>query len=936
MNYAKEYDEYWSRPDRWQSHSFASAEVLVEQIETLCGRGPVLDAGCGMGLLVRTLNARGIDAHGVDTASRPIENGNRELPGHYHLGSIVSLPFPDESFDTVISTDCLEHIAEADVPTVLSELFRVTRRFAFIRLATKIDRDGRWHLCIHDRTWWEQQFFAAGFRKHALSQMVIPYESLEHEGWQVTIILEKLPADALAEYSLDKLQTTRDVHMDMFREAGRRSDAHIARYLMARRYLPEKGGVVLDAACGLGYGAALLAQAAPTAQIIGMDESDFAITYAEKNYLPTRPNLTFLHGDVCDLRAYPNASVDLVVAFEILAHLKEPAKFLNEARRILRPGGKIIGSFPNQWVDDHGRDPDPRRFHTFDFAKAAGLCGEHFDLCGVYRQTAGGGLKLPKAPRQLRKVQIPVTSGHDEAEWWLLVAEKQTAPRVELVQRTASRPVTVMTGSPDHSIYKSWLSRLPFPVELLNPAVANVAVPDNALLFVTHDTYTEPGRTLIRQAVAKGIPTLILADGVLDYRNTWEHPQIEPGAIFQPVLGHKIATIGRSQSRWLESWGNVGKCETVGLPRLDKHPGLARRERSAGEPFRILINTAITPYFTEAHRRQVTASLRDLKRFFEDHPALDGQRLEPIWRLTRGLDAEIGVSCHVNDLSGHEMAVTLKQVDAVITTPSTVILEGMFFGLPVAVLDYCNTPHYIPTAWRITAQAHIGDTISELINPPEPKLLFQETCLHDSLECHAPAAPRLLHLMTEMIECGLRSRESKQPLSFPAAILQPQAAPAIVENRFRMERLYSKVEPAAAPIAAQPASNAAAISDPASLRAFAAAAGESGRYSEAVDAYAKLLEFNRRDTDALLGKAIYSAMQQHYVLARIHLEELLEIEPNNAAAKKCLASLPAKKSPSPASLPASPVAWPPVPGLVAPTPVPAATSERCIPTGTTA
>src|SRR5581483_10340363 len=119
MNYAKEYDEYWSRPDRWQSHSFASAEVLVEQIETLCGRGPVLDAGCGMGLLVRTLNARGIDAHGVDTASRPIENGNRELPGHYHLGSIVSLPFPDESFDTVISTDCLEHIAEADVPTVL-------------------------------------------------------------------------------------------------------------------------------------------------------------------------------------------------------------------------------------------------------------------------------------------------------------------------------------------------------------------------------------------------------------------------------------------------------------------------------------------------------------------------------------------------------------------------------------------------------------------------------------------------------------------------------------------------------------------------------------------------------------------------------------------------------------------------------------------------
>ena len=170
MNYAKEYDEYWSRPDRWQCHSFTSAEPLVQQIETLCGRGSVLDAGCGMGLLVRKLVACGIDAHGVDTAARPIEQGNRDLPGHYHLGSITSLPFPDDSFDTVISTDCLEHLTEADAPVALRELHRVCRRFAFISLATRIDRDGRWHLCIHDRAWWENQFYAAGFRKHPLNQ----------------------------------------------------------------------------------------------------------------------------------------------------------------------------------------------------------------------------------------------------------------------------------------------------------------------------------------------------------------------------------------------------------------------------------------------------------------------------------------------------------------------------------------------------------------------------------------------------------------------------------------------------------------------------------------------------------------------------------------------------------------------------------------------
>ncbi len=918
MNYAKEYDEYWSRPDRWQSHSFDDAGPLVHLIETLCGRGSLLDAGCGMGLLVRTLAARGIDAHGVDAAARPVAENNRSLPGRFHLGSIISLPFPDNAFDTVISTDCLEHLSESDAPLALRELHRVTRRFAFIRLATKVDRDGRWHLCIHDRAWWEHQFFAAGFRKHPLNQLAVPFEALENESWQITLVLEKIPAAALAAYPLAALQPERDLHMDMLREPGRRSDAHLARYQMACGHLPREGGVVLDAACGLGYGSALLAEASPSVKVIGMDQSDFAVTYAERNFCPNRLNLSFLRGDVCALRAQPDASVDLVVAFEILAQLREPQLFLKEARRILKPGGRFLCSVPNLWVDQSGRDPDPRRFHVFDFAKLAALCGGCFDLRDVFRQTAGGGMKLPAAPRQLRPVHVPVTSRQDEAEWWLLAAEKPPAPSMDLLRRAGNRSVVVMTTHPGHSIYEPWLSRCPFPVTVLNPSSPGAEVPGDALLLVTHDTYTEPGRSLIRRAVEKGVPTLILADGVLDYRNTWEHPQIEPGAIFQPVLGHKIATIGRSQSRWVETWGNAGKCETVGLPRLDRHTALQRRVRNPQQPFRILINTAITPWFTETHHRQVMASLRDLKTFFEQNPVLNGVTLEPIWRLTKGLDAEIGVSSQVSDLSGHEMANVLQQVDAVITTPSTVILEAMLFGLPVAVLDYCNTPHYVPTAWRITAPTHIADTVNELLDPPEPKLLFQETCLHDSLECDTPATPRLLRLMTEMVDHGLRCREAGSTLALPPAILQPQNVPAVKENRFQMDRLYPS-QPAIPP---KPGRNDLAsvdtlanLRDPAQLRALVSSAAAEGRLSDAVEACSRLLELNPRDTEALLNKAVFSARQKHCVLARILLQDLLRIDPDHVTARKCLAALPPARpraSHKPKIGP-PPTVWPPLP-----------------------
>ncbi len=50
-DYAGMYQDYWIRPDRWQSHSFDDAETLVDQILTL-GTGTMLDVGCGMGGIV--------------------------------------------------------------------------------------------------------------------------------------------------------------------------------------------------------------------------------------------------------------------------------------------------------------------------------------------------------------------------------------------------------------------------------------------------------------------------------------------------------------------------------------------------------------------------------------------------------------------------------------------------------------------------------------------------------------------------------------------------------------------------------------------------------------------------------------------------------------------------------------------------------------------
>ncbi|MEO6875485.1 MAG: hypothetical protein ABI222_11765 [Opitutaceae bacterium] len=356
---------------------------------------------------------------------------------------------------------------------------------------------------------------------------------------------------------------------------------------------------------------------------------------------------------------------------------------------------------------------------------------------------------------------------------------------------SSTNPIIVLADNPSHPLFQSWLATIGHPVEGLTYAPTNHDFSPETGLIVTADCYHEPRVTQLRRAAERGIPTLILADGILEYRNTWEHPQLPAGSLFQPVLGHKIACLGRSQARILESWHNGNRCEVTGSPRFDGYAGKKCRQRGANEPFRVLVMTALTPYFTPEQQKLVKQSLLDLKAAFTRKSAPGAVRLEPVWRLTQGLDREIGVDMAASGLAGRDLIEVLGQVDAVITTPSTTMLEAMLWGLPVAVLDYCNTPHYVPSAWRITAAAHVASTLAELANPPAPKLLFQDTTLHDALECTTPATPRLQQLALQMIAIGQDARRAGQTPVFPNRMVAVEGAEqARAEERFVLSELY--------------------------------------------------------------------------------------------------------------------------------------------------
>ena len=464
-DYAAMYDSYWDDPSRWGSCSIRDLDQTAEAILSTCGPGRLLDVGSGMGGLVRALLRLGVDATGLDVSQKCVDAANASAPGRFVRGSLLALPYEDGAFETVVSTDVLEHLDEADVPAALAEMARVARRFLFVRVATTPDRDGEWHLTVRERAWWEQRCFEAGLRRHPLMMAAVPYDALESEGWQATLVLEKVPAAALARWPLEALKAERDLHMDMLREAGRRSDAHIARYHLACQFV-RPGDTVLDVACGLGYGSAILAAGSQAVRVVGIDSSASAVEYARDCFggaadrAPADPGdrdegsprpIEFGAGDAADLSRFGEASIDVVVSFETLEHLAEPGRFLDEARRVLRPGGRLILSVPNDWTDQTGRDPNPHHLQVYDWTRLAVELGERFILEKRFAQIAGGGMKHRDGARSLRDVALPPATasggqpngeGGDgpstpPAEWWLAVAMKEpvgaATPYVESV-----------------------------------------------------------------------------------------------------------------------------------------------------------------------------------------------------------------------------------------------------------------------------------------------------------------------------------------------------------------------------------------------------------------------------------------------------------------------------------------------------------------------
>lgn len=117
---------------------------------------------------------------------------------------------------------------------------------------------------------------------------------------------------------------------------------HLATYDFARPYCVAKS--VLDLGCGSGYGTARIADGA--SDVTGVDVSAGAVAYANQRYQAR--NLSFQTIRAEARLPFYDQNFDTVLSFQVIEHVRDARRYLEEAKRVLRPGGRLVLVTPDR------------------------------------------------------------------------------------------------------------------------------------------------------------------------------------------------------------------------------------------------------------------------------------------------------------------------------------------------------------------------------------------------------------------------------------------------------------------------------------------------------------------------------------------------------------------------------------------------------------
>lgn len=177
--------------------------AILDRFAAIAGPlGPVCDLGCGPGQVARYLHDQGVASVGLDLSAEMAAQARRLSPDiRFQQGTMLSLPFDDESLGGIAAFYSIIHIPRPELPAVFGEMWRVLRPDGAVLVAFHLGDEDR-----HLEEWWdvpvsldfyffqrleiEQPLSGAGFRiVESLERDAYP--DVEHPSRRAYILAQK-------------------------------------------------------------------------------------------------------------------------------------------------------------------------------------------------------------------------------------------------------------------------------------------------------------------------------------------------------------------------------------------------------------------------------------------------------------------------------------------------------------------------------------------------------------------------------------------------------------------------------------------------------------------------------------------------------------------------------------------------------------------------
>jgi 2-polyprenyl-3-methyl-5-hydroxy-6-metoxy-1,4-benzoquinol methylase len=171
------------------------------------------------------------------------------------------------------------------------------------------------------------------------------------------------------EIASDKLVSDNPIHQRLLKA-----------YIAAK---PLVSGKLLEVGCGEGRGVEVLMENVDS--YLGIDKIQEVIDVLSGKY----PQAKFQQAIIPPFWDLDDNSFDTVVSFQVIEHIKNDRLFLEEIKRVLRPGGKAIISTPNI---QHTLSRNPWHIREYTAKQLKDLCESIFD--NVQAMGIGGNEKV--------------------------------------------------------------------------------------------------------------------------------------------------------------------------------------------------------------------------------------------------------------------------------------------------------------------------------------------------------------------------------------------------------------------------------------------------------------------------------------------------------------------------------------------------------------